>query len=108
MTYPQETKRWRAIHEEAGERLHANRGDFFIQNHREIVRRLQLGHTKALRAIAREIRAAGIYSRKTALCQVEHMLMCRLYRLRRQQSSWTEFVRTTVGLGWLGEERRAA
>lgn len=110
MKYRPRTSAWRDRHAEAGEHLRKDRDSFFsnIENVREIVRRLRVGHSKALRDIAREIRAKGIYSRKTALCQVEVMLLKRLHHEHMPTVKWDAFVRTTVGLGWLKDERRAA
>jgi hypothetical protein len=110
MKYRQRTSAWRDRHAEAGEYLKKDRDCFFSNpaNISEIITRLQCGHAKALRDLAREIRAKGIYSRKTALCQVELALLKRVRLAHAPTATWMSFVRGTVGLGWLKDDRKAA
>lgn len=110
MIYHKDTDRWRGIHAEAAAHLYAVRAAFFAnrKNARTMFRRMKKGHSQALREIAREIRDAGIYSRKTALRQVEFALLARLHSEYHPSQPWSDFTRETVGLGWLAEERDAA
>lgn len=99
------------MHAEAAEHLEQDRQEFFSDpaNVRKMTQRLQAGHRDALRDIAREIRAAGIYSRKTPLCQVEMALLRRLHNTCSSTVTWHTFIQTTVGLGWFHTgDRRAA